>query len=41
VRRAVRAALARHRAVRADVTVLAADALGNKRLVARTVPIVG
>jgi hypothetical protein len=40
-RRAVRSALARHRAVQAEVTILAADALGNKRIVTRVVPIVG
>jgi hypothetical protein len=41
VRRAVRAALARHRAVRADVTVVASDAIGNKRSLTRTVRVVG
>jgi hypothetical protein len=41
VRRAVRTALARHRAVRADVTILAVDAVGNKAAVTRTVRVVG
>jgi hypothetical protein len=41
VRRAVRRALRRHRAVQANVSVMAADPKGNKGYLKRVVRIVG